>query len=73
MTDSAAQTKLTIDWIVYWVFVLGFFGLIFGVLVPKYGAILTILLLLVVGVMASLATAFVKIKTAQWEQRNLNR
>jgi hypothetical protein len=73
MTDSPAQTKLTIYVIVYCVFVLGFFGLLFGVLIPKYGAILTFLLMLVVWVVLSLATAFVKIKTAQWEQRNLNR
>ena len=53
--------------------VVGFFGLVFGVLVPRYGTILTIMLLMVVWVVASLATAFVKIKTAQWEQRNLNR
>jgi len=73
MTDSAAQTRLTIYWIVYLVLVLGFFGLIFGVLIPKYGTILTILLLLVLGVMVSLATAGLKIKIAQWEQRKLNR
>ena len=51
----------------------GFFGLVFGVMVPKYGMLLTLILLMVVWVVLSLATAFVKIKTAQWEQRNLNR
>lgn len=53
--------------------VVGFFILIVGILIPRYGTILTILMLMVAWVVLSLATAFVKIKTSQWEQRNLNR
>ena len=63
--------KLTYG-IVICAIVVGFFGLVFGILIPKYGTILTIILLMVVWVVLSLATAFVKIKTAPWEQRNLN-
>ena len=64
--------KLTFGIIVCAMFV-GVFGLAFGILIPRYGTILTMLLLMVAWVVLSLASAFLKIKTTQWEQRNLNR
>jgi hypothetical protein len=51
----------------------GFFGLVFGIMVPRFGMILTLLLMIVLWAVASLADASLKIKIAQWEQRKLNR